>query len=231
MSMKTLNVQGIVFDLDATLVNLGGFVEWRKAHEDIVESYLEMDCDNETVQVCSAKGLFNMLDEMYVNLLDEKGKDSAMQVQGTAYDILSNYEQKGVESCTLMDGCFSTLEWIKEKGVPMGICTSNATRTAMAALKLQGLEDFFDAVIGRVAGIPMKPHPAQLKECFRLLEVEPSNGVMIGDSHKDIIAGKMAGAYTVGIPVYFTKLDLMKEAGVDVIIDSLLELPTVLTNL
>jgi len=28
------NVDAVVFDLDATLINLGGFVEWRKAHED-----------------------------------------------------------------------------------------------------------------------------------------------------------------------------------------------------
>ena len=41
--MSGLNVQGIVFDLDATLINLGGFVEWRKAHEEIVENYLELE--------------------------------------------------------------------------------------------------------------------------------------------------------------------------------------------
>lgn len=229
--MKSLNIQGVVFDLDATLVNLGGFVEWRKAHEDIVESYLEMDCDDETVQACSAKGLFNMLDEMYVNLVDERGVKDANTTQGTAYEILSSYEEKGVQSCTLMDGCVSTLDWIKERGVPMGICTSNSTKSAVSALELQGLESYFDAVIGRTVGIPMKPDPAQLEECFRLINVDPNEGVMIGDSHKDIIAGKKSGAYTVGVPVYFTKLDLMKEAGVDVIIDNLSELPAVLESI
>ena len=229
--MNELNVQGIVFDLDATLVNLGGFVEWRRAHEEIVESYLEMDCDDETVQACSAKGLFNMLEEMYVSLIDERGEDGAKATQEVAYGILSSYEEKGVEACTLMDGCVSTLDWVKERRVPMGICTSNSTNSAHSALKVQGLEHYFGAVVGRTVGLPMKPHPAQLEECFRLLGVNPEKGVMIGDSHKDILAGKAAGAYTVGIPVYFTKLDLMKEAGVDVIIDSLHQLPEVLEGL
>jgi HAD superfamily hydrolase (TIGR01509 family) len=130
-----------------------------------------------------------------------------------------------------MDGCVSTLDWVKEQGVPMGICTSNSTKSALAALELQGLEEYFDAVIGRTVGFPMKPHPAQLVECFRLIKVDPSKGVMVGDSHKDIIAGKKAGTYTVGVPVYFTKLDLMKEAGVDVIIDMLSELPEILEKL
>ena len=229
--MTELNVQGIVFDLDATLVNLGGFVEWRKAHEDIVESYLEMDCDDDTVQACSAKGLFTMLDEMYVNLIEERGEEKAKKAQDTVYEILSNYEEKGVEACILMDGCVSTLDWVKEREVPMGICTSNSQKSARAALQLQGLEGYFDAVVGRSVGFPMKPHPAQLEECFRLLCIDPKQGVMVGDSHKDIIAGKRAGTYTIGVPVYFTKIDLMKEAGVDVIIDSLHELPRVLENL
>ena len=73
VSMSELNVQGIVFDLDATLINLGGFVEWRKAHEEIVENYLELGCDDETVATCSAKGLFAMLEEMYKDLQDKRG--------------------------------------------------------------------------------------------------------------------------------------------------------------
>ncbi len=230
-NMPNLNVDGIVFDLDATLVNLGGFVDWRQAHKDIVESYLEQDCDDETVQACSAKGLFTMLDEMYVNLIDERGEDGANDAQGTVYGILSSYEEKGVESCTLMDGCVNTLDWIKERGVPMGICTSNSTKSAEEALSQQGLSEYFSAVVGRSVGFPMKPHPAQLVECFKQIDVDPKKGVMIGDSHKDSIAGKRVGAYTVGVPVYFTKVDLMKEAGVDVLIEDLNQLPSVLESL
>jgi len=229
--MSRLKVQGIVFDLDATLINLGGFVEWRKAHEEIVENYLELDCDDETVAACSAKGLFTMLEEMYENLQDQRGDEEARSVQSSAYDILSGFEEKGVESCTLMDGCVNTLDWVNEKGIPMGICTSNSLKSAEAALHLQGLSHYFKAVVGRTVDFPMKPHPAQLVECFRQINVEPSRGVMVGDSHKDIIAGKKAGAFTIGVPVYFTRLELMKDADVDVIINNLNELPAVLEGL
>ncbi len=226
--MSGLNVQGIVFDLDATLVNLGGFVEWRMAHEEIIENYIELDCDEEIVEACSAKGLFTMLEEMYENIQNKRGDDEARSVQSSVYDILSSFEEKGVESCTLMDGCINTLDWIKEKGIPMGICTSNSLKSAEAALDLQGLSHYFKAVVGRTVDFPMKPHPAQLVECFSQISVEPSRGVMVGDSHKDIIAGKKAGAFTIGVPAYFTRLELMKEAEVDVIINNLNELPSVL---
>lgn len=229
--MSDLNVQGIVFDLDGTLVNMGGFVEWRKAQEEVVQNYLEHDCDEETVKACNAKGLFTMLDEMYRNLQDQRGDEKARIVQNSTYDIIRSYEVKGVDSCILMDGCKSTLDWISERGIPMGIWTSNSTKSAEYAIELQGLRHHFKAVIGRSVDFPMKPQPEQLEECFRLIGVDPSKGVIIGDSHKDIIAGKAVGAYTVGIPVYFTRLELMKEAGVDVIIDNLSELPAVLDGL
>ena len=113
----------------------------------------------------------------------------------------------------------------------MGICTSNSLKSAEAALDLQGLRHYFNAVVGRTVDFPMKPHPAPLVECFRQISVEPSRGVMVGDSHKDIIAGKKAGAFTIGVPAYFTRLELMKNARVDVLLNNLDELPAVLKGL
>jgi phosphoglycolate phosphatase-like HAD superfamily hydrolase len=229
--MTDLNIDGVVFDFDGTLINLGGHVEWRKAQEEVVQSYLDHDCAEDTVQACNAKGMFTMLDEMYGNLQDERGEEEARTVQDSIYDLIRDYEVRGVDSCVIMDGCTSTLDWLSERGVPMGVWTSNSARSAEEALKLQGLRHHFKVVLGRSVDFPMKPHPAQLLECFRLMGVDPARGIMVGDSHKDILAGKAVGSYTVGIPVYFTRLELMKEAGVDVIIESLNDLPAVLEGL
>lgn len=229
--MSGLNVDGIVFDLDGTLINLGGHVEWRKAQEEVVQKYIDADCDEETVQACNAKGMFTMLDEMYQNLQDKRGGEAARDVQDSVYTLIGDYEVRGVDSCLKMDGCEGTLEWLHNRGIPMGVWTSNSTRSAEASLRRQGLRHYFKAVLGRSVDFPMKPHHAQLEECFRQIGVDPKRGVMVGDSHKDIIAGKAVGAYCVGIPVYFTRLELMKEAGVDIIIYSLNELPGVLEGL
>ena len=228
--MSSRRVDGIVFDLDATLVNLGGFVEWRKAHEEIVETYLSHDCSKELIEECSAKGLFTMMEMMHQHLQEERGIENANKVQGSVYQLLGDYEKIGADSCTLMDGCTDILEWLREKEIPLGICTSNSPKSAETALNIQGIRDYFDVVIGRTVDMPMKPHPAQLKKCFDELKVDPKNGIMVGDSHKDIIAGKKLSAFTVGIPVHFTRLELMKEAGVDVILENLSGLRTVIES-
>ncbi len=225
------NVDAVVFDLDATLINLGGFVEWRRAHEDIVKTYLEQGCDEEDVEACSAEGLFAMLEEMYnINALDY-GERKATDIQEDVYKALSYYEEKGVKQCTLMPGCVDALEWIKETGIPMGICTSNSQESAEEILRKEGLAHYFEAVVGRSTKYRMKPYPDQLLECYRILEVEPSRGVVVGDSHKDVIAGKAVGSYTIAVPVYFSRVEKIKEAGVDRIIDSLAELPEALMEI
>jgi HAD superfamily hydrolase (TIGR01509 family) len=222
--LKPRRIDGVIFDLDATLVNLGGFVDWRKAEEDIVQKYLSLDCKHSVLDN-QVKGFWNILNEMCNHLEKEKGRKTATEFKMSSYTILSKYEQIGANSCILMDGCLDSLEWLQEKGIPMGICTSNSFESAEAALNIQGIRDYFKGIVGRTIGLPMKPHPAQLEKCYKLLNVKPKNGVIVGDSHKDIIAGKTIGAYTIGIPFYFSRLDMMKKAGVDSIINSLSQLP------
>ncbi|HUV34169.1 MAG TPA: HAD family hydrolase [Candidatus Desulfaltia sp.] len=223
-----LNIDSVVFDLDATLINLGEHVEWRKAHIEIAEAYTDLGCSPLDVEACSGRGLFGMLDEMWEINIKKLGAEKANSIQIEAYNILHAHEEKGVTGCTLMPGCLDALNWVKDQEVPMGICTSNSQATAEQALKAQSLSHYFDAVIGRSTAHRMKPSPDQLKACYEQLGAKPENSVIVGDSHKDVMAGKALGSYTIAIPVYFTRLDRVKEAGIDVIIDSLAELPQAL---
>ena len=223
---KSLSVEGVVFDLDATLIDLGGHVDWRKAQSEIIEYYHSSGC-SEQVENCEQRGLFGLLDHMWIELDHEEGR----KIQNEVYDMLSNFELEGTKSCTLMPSCIGTLDWIQERGIPLGICTSNSGESAKQALERQGLTDYFKAVIGRTSDFRMKPYPDQLIECLRLMDVEPSKAVMIGDSHKDILAGKAAGCYTVAIPIYFTRMEQLKEAQPDQIIESLDEIPEILENI
>jgi len=225
------NVDAVVFDLDATLINLGGFVEWRRAHQDIVRTYVEYGCDEEKVEACSARGLFTMLEEMYDLNAVVYGAPRAAEIQEAAYAVLSGYEETGSLRCTKMTGCVEALEWMKETGIPMGICTSNSQTSAEKTLRQEGLVHYFKAVVGRTTRHRMKPHPDQLIECYSILGVEPSRGVIVGDSHKDVIAGKAVGSYTIAVPVYFSRVEKILEAGVDKIIDSLAELPEALLDI
>ncbi|TRO54035.1 HAD family hydrolase [Candidatus Bathyarchaeota archaeon] len=231
MFALNLDLDAVVFDLDATLINLGEHVDWRRAQAEIAEAYTALGCSPQDVEACGVKGLFGMLDEMWETNTRKLGAEKADSVQSQVYDLLHVHEESGVPRCSLMPGCRDALNWVKEQEIRMGVCTSNSQDTAEQALNTQRLSNYFDVVIGRSTAYKMKPSPDQLKACYERLGARPENSVFVGDSHKDVLAGKVLGSYTVAIPVYFTRLDKVKEAGVDAIINSLSELPRTLLEI
>jgi HAD superfamily hydrolase (TIGR01509 family) len=223
-------LDGAVFDLDATLVDLGGHVSWSNAKKEVMESYLSFGCDEEHLNICANEGLFPLLNNMWSNL-SQDSRDDAHRIQSHVYSILELYELRGVEKCKPLEGAIRALEWLRERNIPVGLCTSNSQTTAVAVLEKCQLEEYFSSIIGRTPGVKMKPHPEQLIKVFNELGVDPRRGVMIGDSPGDMIAGKRIGAYTIGIPSPFRLPEDLVEAGADVILESINNLPGVLEGL
>lgn len=228
---SALDVEGVVFDLDATLVNLGGFVDWREAHRGVVEAYLECGCSRSAVRRCSGKGLFDMLNLMWEELCATRPRGGAERIQEKAYSVLAACEARGISRCHLMPGTLDALKRLREWGVVMGVATSNSQEVAERILETTGIHVFFAAVVGRTMELRMKPHPDQLIACFEMMGVDPHQGVVVGDSVKDVEAAKAAGVYAIAVPAHFTRHGALEEAGADQIIRSLEELPVVLSSL
>lgn len=224
-------IEGIVFDLDATLVNLGGFVEWREAHRRAVEAYLACGVPNRLISRCSDKGLFNMLNLVRDNLYRSKPASEVERIQARVYSAIESCEILGITPCHLMPHCVPTLEWLRDKGIIMGVATSNSQGVAEQILEAKGVHSFFDAVIGRRPELRMKPYPDQILQCFMEMGVAPNFGVVVGDSVWDVMASKSAGVYVIAVPSFFTKCNELREAGVDIIIENLGELPRAISEL
>jgi len=230
--MKTgSNIEGIVFDLDATLVNLGGHVDWRRAHRLAKEAYVSCGCPRELVESSSSKGLFTMLNLVRDENFAEMPASRVEEIQGEAYGVIESCELEGVEMCSLMPGCVPTLEWIEGQGMAMGVATSNSQLVAESVLGLNGIQGFFASVVGRRPELKMKPHPDQIIRCLEEMSVDPGHGLMVGDSVKDVQAAKAAEITMISIPSYFTKREAIVQAGPDVILESLVELPEAISRL
>lgn len=217
-------IEAVVFDLDATLINLGEYVNWRAAQKHVSEEYLRHGCSEEIVQLYGSHGLFNLLNAMHDSIVLSKGLAEACTIQENVFSIIDRYEVDGIK-CGLMPGTFDALEWLDSQGVIMGVCTSNSTNIAVRILDNLKLKGFFRSIIGRTIGLRLKPSPDQVLACFNMLGIIPGRGVMVGDSHNDVLAGKAAGARTIAVPVYFTRISDMNAAKPDLIIKNLSELP------
>ena len=229
--MTSLTIRGVVFDLDATLIDLGEHVSWREAQGEIIEAYRACGCSEDDLVQCSTKGLFNLMHEMDSRLTTMKSLKDVKRIRKDIWEVLDRYEGEGVEKCGFMPGTLETLDWLKTKGIKMGVCTSNSGNVSEQVLAKLGVSEYFDSVIGRTVGLLMKPHPDQVLACFKEMRVTPREGVMVGDSHNDVIAGKTAGARTIAIPVYFTRKEAMEAAKPDAVVKSMRELPNALLAL
>lgn len=226
--MNPLNIKGVVFDFDATLVNLGEHVRWREAQGQIINAYRGNGCSESDLAQCSSKGLFNLMYEMDTRLSASKPPVEMAMIRDSIWVILDKYEMEGVERCDFMPGTYESLNWLRDNCVKMGVCTSNSGNVAERILDKLGVSSYFDSVIGRTIGLRMKPYPDQVLACFKGIGVSPREGMMVGDSHNDVLAAKAAGARAIAIPVYFTRKEAMEAAKPDAVITSMMELPKVL---
>ncbi len=225
--MNGIKIKGVIFDLDATLVNLGEHVRWKDAKREVIEMYLACGCSEDLLKENDSKGLFNLIHEISTLFTSSKSSEEVKSIQDKVWHILDNYELEGTGKCGLMPGTLEVLEWLKANNFRTGICTSNSTEVARIVLNKLDVAPYFSSVIGRTPSLRMKPHPDQILACFRELEVNPKNGIVVGDSHNDILAGKTAGARTIAIPVYFTRKKEMEAAKPSFVINSISELPKV----
>jgi phosphoglycolate phosphatase len=77
----------------------------------------------------------------------------------------------------------------------------------------------------------MKPHPDQVLKCLEEMGVDPSRGLVVGDSVKDVQSAKSAKVPVVSIPSFFTSREAVERLGADEIIGGLGELPAVIEEL
>jgi phosphoglycolate phosphatase len=214
-------VSGVVFDLDGTLVDSridiavsanhalerNGFPA--RPHEEL-ETYVG---DGAPMLMARAARV------------DPKDSIVARMVA----DFLDYYAINPIANTGLMPGALEALDALGS--LALGICTNKPRRTSVAVIQGLKLEARFT---GLVAGddLPQrKPDPAPVAEAARRLGVPVAEVVMVGDGPQDVLSGKAAGAFTVGVRGGIQAYERLAAASPDVIIETLAELPDVVSRL
>jgi 2-phosphoglycolate phosphatase len=91
------------------------------------------------------------------------------------------------------------IDQLRAAGLRTAVATTKKTRTAERVLDGLGLVQHFDVILGTEEPMPHKPAPDLLLECARRLDRDPRQGLMIGDTERDVLAGRAAGMRTCGV--------------------------------
>lgn len=110
-------------------------------------------------------------------------------------------------------------------GHRLAVVTTRTRGDAEAFLREYELYDLFESITTRSDVWRLKPHPAPVLRALKALGLSPSQCCFVGDTELDVLAGKRAGVFAVGVLSGFGTRGELERAGADLILSSVAEIP------
>jgi phosphoglycolate phosphatase len=212
------------FDLDGTLVDSAADI--RAALEHALAEVGPRDAAREEVALGSA-GLGLPLEEFFA--LARPGGDG-VECRRFIDAYRAHYHAHLLDHTRPFDGVVETLarlSSLRAAGLRTAVATTKKTDTARRVVRGLGLDEYFDAVLG-TDGIPHKPAPDLLYLAARTVERRPDEGLMVGDTDRDLHAGRAAGMKTCAVGWGVLGHDGLRPHGPDYLISRFDELLAIL---
>lgn len=112
-------------------------------------------------------------------------------------NMLEHYENHLARDTRFFDGMETVLDQLDARGLPWGIVTNKQSRFTDPLVAAFGLHRRSNAIISGDTLPECKPHPLPLQEACRRLNRDSRNSIYIGDTSRDIEAGRRAGMTTL----------------------------------
>jgi phosphoglycolate phosphatase len=214
-------VSGVVFDLDGTLVDSRRDIAEAANHALGKNGFAQLPHDElESYVGDGAPALLSRAARL--DATDEK-------VRVLVADFLDYYAEHPIDHTALMPGALRALDELESYA--LGVCTNKPRRTSLAVLEGLELDARFSGVVAGDDLPERKPHPAPVLEAARRIGVPVSEVIMVGDGPQDVLSGRAAGAYTVGVRGGIQAFERLAAAEPHAVIDTLAELPELVSRL
>ncbi len=178
-----------LFDLDNTLVN---FIDAKlKACEAVVRRIGTGDARELFNYFLRGKGFENC--ENIADYLVDLGVYS----EGLYRECCEIYERVKLDELRVYDGVRGMLSELRDEGFKLGVVMDAENDHPIRRLRKVGLLQFFDVVVSSDEVGRKKPDPAQLVAALKRLRCPPRFSAIVGDSERDIEAGRRLGMVTV----------------------------------
>lgn len=199
----------ILFDLDGTLVNTNDLIidSFRYTFEVLRKP---VPTKNEIIN-CFGEPLHETMKKFFDDV------DEAVKIYR---EFNLKYHDEKISPYENVEKVLKTL---KNEGYKLAVVTSKNRSTSIRGLKFFNLLNYFDVLITSDEVENHKPHSEPVLKACGILNVDPSNAIMVGDSIYDIISGRNAGSKTCGVNYSFMREKLL-EMKADYYIDNLIEI-------
>ncbi|MER9344736.1 phosphoglycolate phosphatase [Mesorhizobium sp. M0323] len=217
--------KAILFDLDGTLVDsapdMAAAVNELLAGHDLPPLRLDQ------VKAMIGGGIRKLVERAFAA--------SGTPLLGSALDEANRvmapiYRRHLTGRTRLMPGVREVLTHLHLSGIAMAVVTNKPQLAAREILLHFRLTEYLGAIVGGDAVTSLKPAPDALLLALDLLQVEPRDTLMVGDSSADVAAARAAGMAVILLRGGYSQIPV-EELGADLVCDSLFDLPSAMQRL
>lgn len=218
-----MRAEAVIFDFDGTLVHLN--IDFKLMRQEVEGLLAEYGLEPEPL-----KGLLvlEMLDEA-ARLLSEHDSLKGQELYNKAHELVTEHEIRAARDGRIFFGVPEMLTLLKKRSIKVGVITRNCEKAVKTVFP--DIERFCDVFIPRDHITRVKPHPDHLSVALKEMSVSKSDRcLMVGDHPMDIEGGRRMAMMTVGVLTGKTGRNEFLEAGADLVLDSVTEIPGYLFN-
>ena len=111
----------------------------------------------------------------------------------------------------------------------MAIATNKFGHFSRDIVRHLGFDGMISHIIGDGDGVERKPEPDMLETLLTYMSLDEKEVVFVGDSPIDITTGKKAGVKTIAVPTGYHSIEMLEEAGAEIVIENLSQLEEVIS--
>jgi phosphoglycolate phosphatase len=217
----------MLFDIDNTLIQSSA--GHRQAYTEAVKEVYDLEVD---INVINHHGMTDQ--EILLKVLRKYNLDdetitsnlrTCIEVMPLKYDEIVKSE-----NIVILDGVVNLLTKLQQNDIILGLVTGNLEKIARAKLRKIGIDHFFK--IGGFGSDHMdRNHLAKLAVKRAKATFNPSRIrkiFLLGDTPKDMKAGKAVGATTIGVTTGIFSEEQLEPAGADIVFSNLADTDSIL---
>lgn len=194
--MLNETIEALIFDLDGTMIDSMGV--WKDIDEEYIETY----------HLTEPVGFHEEMEGLSYTETAEYFLKVFPTLPKTVEDLKKEWYEmalyKYAHEMELKEGLEDLLRSAREKGMRIGIATSNDRKLVEACLKGMGVEAFFDTISTSCEVKKGKPAPDVYLKVASDLDISPEHCLVFEDVPMGIMAGKNAGMKVCAVDDWFS---------------------------
>jgi HAD superfamily hydrolase (TIGR01509 family) len=223
-----LTIKAVIFDLDGTLVNFN--LDIKSIRAEAIQFLNEQGYASSLFSL--NESIFKTLEKLEV-YMKNKGEEERRftKIKKAVMSIADRHELKATQTTSLMPRVLETVRALKKMGLKMALFTIRGTKSTNNFIKHYDLDRFFDAVVTREDTVAVKPDSAHLEAVVKILDVEPSEAIVVGDSVLDMKCARKLDMIAVGVNTGLASPMELTQAEATYLISSITDLLTLVRQL